>query len=232
MTVDDIVVPLGESGHLHGGTVGNLLVQVAQQFLPDNLRHDLPLGLVGDHIVGEQLGSLGNPLGQQVQQFFHTLPGFGGNGHDGVPVVGGAIHGHHRQQLFLLDGVNLIDDQHGGGAQGLDAADELLFGGADAVHRLHQQHHAIHVRHGLAHHLHHVVAQTSAGLVQTGGVHKDELGVTPVEHRTDAVTGGLGLGGDNGDLLPHQGVGQGGLAHVGAAHDGDNSAFLDLRHSR
>ena len=38
----------------------------------------------------------------------------------------------------------------------------------------------------------------------------------------------LGLVGDDGDLLPHQGVGQGGLAHVGPAHNRDHAGFFDF----
>ena len=57
--------------------------------------------------------------------------------------------------------------------------------------------------------------------MKAGGIHKDELALPPVHDGADAVPGGLGLIGDNGDLLPDESVGEGGLAHIGPAHNGN-----------
>ena len=139
-----------------------------------------------------------------------------------------AVDLHDGEQLLLLHRVDLVDDQHGGDVQLLDAPDQLRLRPADVGDRLHQQKHRVHVGHALLDHLHHVVPQAGAGLVQAGGVQEDELAALPVHHRADAVAGGLGLVGDDGDLLAHQGVGQGGLTHVGAAHDADHSGFSNF----
>ena len=112
--------------------------------------------------------------------------------------------------------------------QPLDLVDELPLGAAHVGDGFHQQKDAVHVGHALLHHVHHVVPQAVGRLVEAGGVHEDELTVPTGENGADAVAGGLGLVADDGDLLPHQGVGQGGLTHVGAAADGDDTAALDL----
>ena len=65
--VDNLIVPLGEPGHLHGGAVGDLLIQTEEQLLPDNLGADLPLGLVRDHVLREELGSLGDEAREDGQ---------------------------------------------------------------------------------------------------------------------------------------------------------------------
>ena len=57
---------------------------------------------------------------------------------------------------------------------------------------------------------------------------RDILGVLPVYHAVDAVPGGLGLVGDDGDFLAHQGVGQAGLAHVGPSAHGDHGDVFDV----
>ena len=54
------------------------------------------------------------------------------------------------------------------------------------------------------------------------------LGVDP----QDPVTGSLGLLRGDADLLAEQLVEQGGLAHVGAAHDGDKAAIGGICHDR
>ena len=59
--------------------------------------------------------------------------------------------------------------------------------------------------------------------MEAGRVHKDKLTLPPVFDAANAGAGGLGLIGDDGHLLPHKGVSQGGLAHIGPSTDGDNS---------
>ena len=51
-----------------------------------------------------------------------------------------------------------------------------------------------------------------------------------VDDAQEAAPGGLGLGRGDGQLLPHQPVQQGGLAHVGKAHEGDVAAFEIIKH--
>ena len=66
--------------------------------------------------------------------------------------------------------------------------------------------------------------------MQARGVQQHKLGILTVHHAVDPVAGGLGLVGDDGDLLPHQGVGEAGLAHIGPPADGDHSGFCDVVH--
>ena len=74
-------------------------------------------------------------------------------------------------------------------------------------------------------HVHHVVPQTGLGLMEARGVQKDILRVAQLHHGGDAVAGGLGFIGNNGDLLPHDGVGEGGFTHIGPTADGNHSSF-------
>ena len=65
-----------------------------------------------------------------------------------------------------------------------------------------------------------------AALAQTGGVGEDELAVGVVHRGVDGVAGGAGLVGHDHPVLSQDAVGQAGLAHVGAANDGDRDAVL------
>ena len=224
--VHDAVVPLGEAGDLHGGAVGDLLLQVPEHLLADDLRDDLALGLVGAHALGEEPGALHGVLLAGLQQILHALAGLGGDGNDGLECKGLVVGGDNGQELFLvLHLVDLVDDQNGGDPQLPEAGDQRLLLGAEVGNGLHQQQAEIHVGDGVLHHGHHIIAQLGPGLVEARGIHKDELGVAPVQDAADPVPGGLGLVGDDGDLLAHQGIRQGGLAHVGPSANGDHTGF-------
>ena len=56
-------------------------------------------------------------------------------------------------------------------------------------------------------------------------VEQHVLRVAAVHHAVDAVARGLGLVGDDGDLLAHKGVGQAGFADVRPSADSDHSGL-------
>ena len=127
--------------------------------------------------------------------------------------------------LRLFHRVDLVDDEHGRGVGRADALDERVLLLADGGDGLNDEHHAVHVRHALAHDLHHIVAQAVARLVKARRVHQDQLRVAAVDDGADAVARRLGLVRDDGDLLAHEGVGKCGLADVRPSADGDHSGF-------
>ena len=59
--------------------------------------------------------------------------------------------------------------------------------------------------------------------METGGIDEHVLILTLGKDTRDAVTGGLGLAGDDGNLLAQKGVEQGGFAYVGLAGNGNKS---------
>ena len=69
------------------------------------------------------------------------------------------------------------------------------------------------------------------GVQHPRGVQEQELGLRQVDDAQEAVPGGLGLGRGDGELVPHQPVQEGGLAHVGEADEGDVAAFEVFRHT-
>jgi len=75
--VDDTVLPLGKLGQFHRGAVRDLLIQAQQQLFPDDLGAHLPLRLVRDHVVGEELRPLGQERGEHIQQLFDPVSVFG-----------------------------------------------------------------------------------------------------------------------------------------------------------
>ena len=83
--------------------------------------------------------------------------------------------------------------------------------------------------------LHHAAVEVGVGLVNAGGIDEDELGGGvafrllglfeggQLQDAEDAVAGGLGLVGDDGELLAEKRVEERGLAGVGTADDGDET---------
>ena len=142
-----------------------------------------------------------------------------------------AICVDHRQQLVLFgNGVDFVDAQDARQLLLPDTLQQDLLRLSHVGDGLHQQHCALHIRQALPHNLYHVVPQPGPGLVQPRGIQQHELRVPPVHHAVNAVAGGLGLTRHDGDLLPHQGVGQAGLAHIGPPAHGDHSGFFDFIH--
>ena len=222
-------VPFGKFRDFHGGAVGDLLVQAEEQLLPQQLSHDLPLRLVGGLPVGEELGPLLGIFPQLRHQLLQAVAGAGGNGDDGVEAVPGlAVGGDDGEELRGLHGVDFVDGQDAVESFLPYPVNEGLFRPAHMGDGLHQEQGAVHVGEAGGDDLDHVVPQGGLGPVEARGVQEDELGVLPVDHAVDAVPGGLGLVGDDGDFLPHQGVGQAGLAHVGPSADGDHGGFLNV----
>ena len=161
---------------------------------------------------------LGEELGKPVTVL-------GRHRHDRAPRQRLGIGGDDGQQLRLFHCVDLVDDEHGRGVGRADALDERVLLLADGGNGLDDEHHAVDVRHALAHDLHHIVAQAVARLVKARRVHQDQLRVTAVDDGADAVARRLRLVRDDGDLLAHEGVGKRGLADVRPSADGDHSGF-------
>jgi hypothetical protein len=58
------------------------------------------------------------------------------------------------------------------------------------------------------------------GEVDAWGIDEDDLRLGQGKDTSQATPGGLGFRGDDGDLLPHEGVDEGGLAYVRLPQDG------------
>ena len=164
-------IPLREFGDLHGGAVGDLLIQAEQQLLPDDLAHHLPLRLVAGLSVREQLGALLGVLTQLMHQIVQSAAGVGGDGNDGVKPIPGLIVGRdHRQQRGGLHGVDLVDTEDAGNLFLLDALDQGLLRATHMSDGLHQQKGTVHVGETGGDDLDHIVPQGGLGLVEAGGV--------------------------------------------------------------
>src|SRR5690606_20022944 len=129
----------------------------------------------------------------------------------------------------VLDRIDLVDDQDGVvffGQQG----QQLLVSGRPLA-RLDDMQHHVDVGQGLCDHaIHHAVHRAAVAGLEAGSVHEDELFVLARKDAMDAVAGGLRLARYDGDLAADQRVGQGGLAHVRAADDGDEAAAKRCAH--
>jgi len=55
------------------------------------------------------------------------------------------------------------------------------------------------------------------------GIDEEDLGGGESLDPQDPVPGGLGLGRNDGKLLPHEAIEEGGLAYIGPPDDGDNA---------
>ena len=224
--LDDLVVALNKARDLDGRAVWDLFIEVAQQLFAHDLAHDLTVGLVSRHAVGEELRALRGVLTELVHQIVQPLVRARGNGDNGVKRIRLAVGRNDGEQVVLfLDSVDLVDAQNRRQVRSLDLFDELGFRDADVRHWLNEQQHRVHVRDGFARDLDHVVAQAVARLVESRRVEQHVLRVAAVHHAVNAVARGLGLVRHDGDLLAHKGVRQAGFADVRPSADSDHSGF-------
>ena len=205
--------------------VRDLAVEQTEHLLADDLRDELALRLVGDHVLREQLRTLDGVLRKLAQQVVQTLARARGDGHDRLELVRCGVGRDDVQQLLLLDRVDLVDDEDSGHMMCLDLRDQAFLGRADVRDRLDHQHRRIHLGDRVGHDLAHIVAQLCARLVQTRRVQKDVLRAVFVQKTRDARARGLRLARDDGHLLADELVGERALAHVRAADDRDDRSL-------
>ena len=98
-----------------------------------------------------------------------------------------------------------------------------------ALTSLQQQHHQIHFADGTAGALHQPLPQQVVRFVDARGIHQNHLSPLRGENRPQSVAGGLGHRRSDRHLLPHQLIHQGGLAHIGATDQGDETGAVVLR---
>ena len=206
--------------HADGDSVGHLVLQQAQSL---QLRHDLPHGLVGDGVLVEIGGALGQVLEDALHQLLRIVPLQGGHGHDLRAVYGLAVGVDEEQHLVLLHGIRLVDHQDHRGLHLLQLLDDMPLPGSDEAGGLHQPQNHVHLIQGGLGGGDHVLAQLVLGLVDARRVHKHNLTLLRGQHGADTVAGGLGLVGRNGDLLSYQMVHQRGFSHVRPANQGDKA---------
>ena len=147
----------------------------------------------------------------------------GGDGDDVDEIVPAAVVVYHREELRLPNPIDLVEGQdrrHPGLSHSFE---HELVPPAEGLGCIDQQEHEIHVLQALDRELHHAPVHFVLRLVDPRSVEEHDLRRVAVGDGQDPVPRGLRFGGDDGDLLPHEAVEEGGLPHVRASDDGDES---------
>ena len=220
-----------EALDLHRHRVGQLLASEAHQLLADNLGGHEARRTVGHVVFREEVNVLGQQRLGPLADLLHVGALLGTDGQDVGKVHLLAQPLQVGQQIFFLfDVVDLVDRQHHRALEVAQLAEHhlVVLGPVGTVD--HEHHHG-HVPQGTGGGaVHQAVDGPLLFDVQTRGIHIDGLVVILGVDPQDPVTGGLGFLRGNADLLAKQLVEQGGLAHVGAAHDGDKAAVGSICH--
>ena len=213
-----------------GYTVRNLAVKQAQHLLADNFSDKLTLRLIGYHVLREQLWAFDGILVDFGEQLLYALARACRDRHNRVELMHRRVGRNDSEQLLLLDGVDLIDDEDCRHVMLLDLCNQAFLSRTDVRDRLYHQNGNVHLGNRVRHHLAHVVAQTGARLVQTRGVQQNILRFTAAEYARNARARGLRLAGYDSHLLAHQLVCQRGFAHVRPSYNGYDRSFCNLAH--
>src|SRR5690606_3515880 len=212
----------------HGGAVRNLLAGEAEDLFADVLRHDGALRQIGDHVRREELGPHGKLWHHLLDQPVDAIARQRGKRNDRSEIhalVPGVDERQEERLANLVDLVDAQDDRLPGPPQ--PPHDGLLYLAEGPAHglgrvtarRLDDEEDDVHLLDRAERLLHHVAVQPLPRAVDARRVEEGNLGVRQGEHAQDAVSRGLRLGRDDGDLLAEQAVEQRALAHVRPADD-------------
>ena len=205
----------------HRHAVGHLLAGLAEDLLPDELRSQGPFGLVREDLLGVGPAGLGGvpvedrPEGIQIQAHL------GANGNDLLEGEQLLVGGDLREQTTLGQQVDLIQQEVSGPPQLAEALGQGVFPGAQIVIGVHHPEEQVGFFEGLLHMGHHAFVHGMLGQVDARCVEEGQLHVAAVHDAQHPGPGGLGNLARGRQLLPQQGVQQGGFSGVGKADDGE-----------
>ena len=171
---------------------------------------------------------LGQVFFANAQHALNVLGVFGRHGHKlGKSVALLHVLQPRRNVSAAIDLVELVGHQE----RGYVFAQERQHFGIGLVEHASFDHkqNQVHITYGTQHgFVQRAVERVVVPGLKARRVDKHKLGGTAGMDAGDAVTRGLRLARGNADFLPHQGVHQGGLAHIGLAHNGHQPAALTL----
>ena len=207
---------------LHLATVGDLLAVVEEDLFPQDFRGEETEVLVRELVLVEPGRGFRKAAGNRLQDALQVEFLLGRRRDDLrhrellVPPL------HQFHDLLLGGDVDLVDHQDDGA---LDLR-EFLDVGLILVALLHgvgDIEDDVRVADGRVHEVQHVLLEPVVGLQDARGVGIHDLVVLPIDDAHDAVPRRLGLRRDDGKLLAHQGVHEGGLPDVRVADDVDET---------
>jgi hypothetical protein len=138
-------------------------------------------------------------------------------------VAGLVLLDQRQQQRLVFEQVHLVEDQHDGRAGLADQVRGALVLDAEGRRRIHQEEQQVALLQRIAHGVHEALVELRIGAVNPGSIDEYDLRAIERQHALYGGAGGLGLVGDDGHFLPHQGVQQRGFAGVGTPHQRDES---------
>ena len=167
--------------------------------------------------------------GQRVAQIVDAVAGHGRH-HEGLgkfqPLVGGL---RQLQQLFLVDDIDLVDDQQLGMIDGRHLGKDRLGLLVDPLAGVEQHADEVGVMRPAPGGRHHGAVEPSLRHEDAGRIDQDDLGVVVDHDAADQRPGGLHLARDDGDLGADQRIDQRGLADIGGADQRDKAAACRRR---
>ncbi len=209
----------------HRDAVGHLGAREAVDLLANELGAQPALALVGEHLLGVERRPFGQKSCQRAQQPLDVLAAERRERVDQLEGLQSRPALDHRQQQLPLHQIDLVQDQRQRPtrAGAADPLEQLMIGILIAGVRIDHHRHQVDIPASLFSHLVQGGAEPSLARVHTGGVDQRQLIVGRGRNPQDAGAGGLGLGADDGDLLPQQPIEERGFSGAGSSDQGDEA---------
>ena len=185
--VDITIRPRRHLIRLDGHRMRHLVARELQDLLADELGDDEALRLVRDHVLRIVLRALRQVLLDLRQQGVEIRLRLGRDRHDTDERVLVSIARDDRQDLLLLDEVELVDDEDDGLARRLQALEDVVLARAHLLRRIDDEENGIDFLECALGCLDHVLAELVLRLVDARRVEEDNLGIGFRQDAEDAV---------------------------------------------
>ena len=194
-----------------------------------------------DLVVHRQIGALVDreverPLGQQrdelVTKLRDPVAGLRAHGVERVEVAEVRRRLHLLRDVSALQPVDLVERDHDGDAERVDALRDEAVSSPDPLTRGEHEQHPLDAFEGGVDRVLHPLGERIERTLEAREIGEDELVVLGVRDSEDAAPGRLRLVGDDGDLAAAEGVHERRLAHVRAPRDRDEAGLHALGRSQ
>ena len=192
----NIMITVGALRHLlnvDGDRVRHLVLGQVQQLFPDQLGNDQSLGLIGHHVVGIILRSLGKKFFDLIEQSLNVGTVGGADRDDRREIPPRGVFGDDRQYLFALDQIEFVDDEHDGAIGRLQTLEDIFLAAAEFLIGVDDEQDHIDLLESALRRLEHVLAQLKFGLMNARGVEENDLRVVDGQDALNARTSSLRL---------------------------------------
>ena len=205
--------------------MGHFIPGADEELFTDDFLDDISFRLVRHHVVGEIFRSFRQVFHDAVHQFIQIFAGFGRERHDFGKGIDFAVLHDFLQHCVFFDEVDFRKGQNDRHFPILQEGKDVTVSCPQRIVAGAEEYDEVHFIQSIDGALSDGFAQFVLGLVHARGIKEDHLGIVSVPDAGDFISCSLGMGGNDGNLLPQQRIHESGLPHIRPSHEGHKAGM-------